>query len=69
MSAFMACDSGSLKAWGPEFSATILTLGMHARLREKLLIYLLQIAWLLRGCPEHWGLPQKCLRKSTVNLS
>ena len=49
--------------------ATILTLGIHARLREKLLIYLLQIAWLLRGCPEHWGLPQKCLRKSTVNLS
>lgn len=47
--------------------ATTLTLGLHKRLREKLLIYLFQIAWLLRGCPEHWGLAQKCLRKSTVN--
>lgn len=49
--------------------ATVLTLGLHARLREKLIIHLLQVAWLLRGCPEHWGLPQKCLRKSTENLT
>lgn len=49
--------------------ATMLTLGLHARLREKLFIYLLQLAWLLRGCPEHWGLPDKCLRKNTVHSS
>jgi len=46
----------------------ILTLGLHARLREKLLIYVLQVAWLLRGCPEDWGLPDKCLRKNAVSL-
>jgi hypothetical protein len=48
--------------------ATMLTLGLYARLREKLFIYLLQLAWLIRGCPEHWGLPDKCLRKNTVTL-
>jgi hypothetical protein len=49
--------------------ATMLTLGLYPRLREKLFIYLLQLAWLLRGCPEHWGLPDKCLRKNTVHSS
>jgi len=44
--------------------ANILTLGLHVRLREKLLIYLLQVAWLLRGRPEHWGLPDKCPQNS-----
>jgi len=48
--------------------ATMLTLGLYARLREKLFIHLLQLAWLIRGCPEHWGLPDKCLRKNTVTL-
>lgn len=46
----------------------ILTLGLHHRLREKFIIYLLQLAWLLRGCPENWGLPDKCLRKNPVTL-
>jgi GT2 family glycosyltransferase len=49
--------------------ATMLTLGLYPRLREKLFIHLLQLAWLLRGCPEHWGLPDKCLRKNTVHSS
>lgn len=42
--------------------ATILTLGLVARLRTKLGVYLSQLAWLALGCPEHWGLPGKCPR-------
>jgi len=46
-------------------AATILTFGLHARLREKTIIYLLQLAWLVLGCPEHWGLQGKCPRGYT----
>jgi GT2 family glycosyltransferase len=43
-------------------AATLLTLGLHARTREKTIIYFLQLAWLALGRPEHWGLPDKCPR-------
>jgi N-acetylglucosaminyl-diphospho-decaprenol L-rhamnosyltransferase len=46
-------------------AATLLTLGLHARLREKTIIYLLQLAWLVLGCPERWGLQGKCPRGYT----
>jgi len=42
--------------------ATMLTLGLVARLRAKLGVYLSQLAWLALGCPEHWGLSGKCPR-------
>jgi GT2 family glycosyltransferase len=45
--------------------ATFLTLGLLARQREKTVIYLLQLAWLLLGCPDHWGLQDKCPRGFT----
>ncbi len=40
----------------------LLTLGMIKKLRDKLGVYLLQLAWLVLGKPEHWGLPDKCPR-------
>ncbi len=40
--------------------ATLLTLGLHARLREKTAVYFLQLAWLVLGRSERWGLPDKC---------
>lgn len=40
----------------------LLTVGLVAGVRRKASSYLLQLAWLLRGCPESWGLPDKCLR-------
>jgi GT2 family glycosyltransferase len=40
----------------------LLTLGLAAGVRRKAAAYLSQLAWLLRGCPESWGLPDKCLR-------
>ena len=40
----------------------LLTLGLAGRLRDKLAIYLTQLAWLALGKPEHWGLPDKCPR-------
>jgi len=42
--------------------ATILTLGLLTKTREKTIIYSLQLAWLALGRPEHWGLPDKCPR-------
>lgn len=42
--------------------ATLLTLGLHAKTREKTIIYFVQLAWLALGRPEHWGLPDKCPR-------
>ncbi len=42
--------------------AVALTLGLADRLRVKLGVYLRQLAWLFCGCPEHWGLPDKCPR-------
>jgi N-acetylglucosaminyl-diphospho-decaprenol L-rhamnosyltransferase len=46
-------------------AATVLTFGLLARQREKTIIYLLQLAWLLLGCPDHWGLQDKCPRGYT----
>lgn len=43
-------------------AATVLTLGLHTRIREKAIIYLMQLAWLALGRPENWGLPDKCPR-------
>jgi hypothetical protein len=40
----------------------LLTVGLAAGIRRKAIAYLSQLAWLLRGCPESWGLPDKCLR-------
>ena len=40
----------------------LLTLGMVGRFRDKLGVYLTQLAWLALGRPEHWGLPDKCPR-------
>lgn len=40
----------------------LLTLGQVLSLRGKLAIYATQLAWLARGCPEDWGLPDKCPR-------
>lgn len=39
-----------------------LTLGLHRGQREKLGVYATEIAWLLLGCPDRWGLPDKCPR-------
>jgi len=50
-------------------AATFLTLGLLARQREKTVIYLLQLAWLLLGCPHHWGLQDKCPRGYTGTVS
>ncbi len=49
--------------------ATALTLGLHAGVREKTVIYFLQLAWLALGCPERWGLPDKCPRAYTETAS
>jgi len=46
-------------------AATVLTLGLLARQREKTVIYLLQLAWLLLGRPDQWGLQDKCPRGYT----
>lgn len=40
----------------------VATLGFSGGLRNKAGNYLKQSAWLLVGCPEHWGLPDKCPR-------
>lgn len=40
-----------------------LTLGQIRALRNKLTSYLTQLAWLALGCPEDWGLPDKCPRQ------
>jgi hypothetical protein len=40
-----------------------LTLGLHRSQREKFVVYLGQLAWLALGCPERWGLPDKCPRQ------
>jgi len=45
-----------------QLTLVLLTLGLVRRVRERFLVYGAQIAWLLRGCPEHWGLPDKCPR-------
>ena len=40
--------------------ATILTLGLNKRLKNKLLDRIFVLAWLLFGQPKKWGLPDKC---------
>jgi N-acetylglucosaminyl-diphospho-decaprenol L-rhamnosyltransferase len=50
-------------------AATLLTLGLHARTREKTIVYFLQLAWLALGKPEHWGLPDKCPRGSDPTMT
>ena len=42
--------------------AAALTLGIARAVRERLIVYGLQIGWLLAGCPADWGLPDKCPR-------
>lgn len=42
--------------------AVILTLGLLPKLRFKAGIYMTQLAWLIAGRPEEWGLPDKCPR-------
>lgn len=42
----------------------LLTAGLAVGVRRKAAAYLFQAAWLLRGCPENWGLPDKCLRST-----
>ena len=46
----------------------LLTLGLSGKLRNKLGVYLVQLAWLALGKPEHWGLPDKCPRGSDPAL-
>jgi len=45
-----------------QLAAVVLTLGLVRGIRQRFLVYGAQVAWLLRGCPEHWGLPDKCPR-------
>jgi len=45
-----------------QLAVVILTLGLSSRVRERFLVYATQVLWLLRGCPERWGLPDKCPR-------
>ena len=40
----------------------ILSLGSVRSVRERFVVYAVQVVWLLRGCPAHWGLPDKCPR-------
>lgn len=40
----------------------LLTLGLAPRLRERWATYATQLAWLLLGRPQAWGLPDKCPR-------
>jgi N-acetylglucosaminyl-diphospho-decaprenol L-rhamnosyltransferase len=46
-------------------AVTVVTLGLLPRQREKTIVYCLQLAWIVLGCPEHWGLEDKCPRGYT----
>lgn len=46
------------------FVLVALTFGQAQSLREKLIIYSMQLAWLVAGCPDTWGLPDKCPRST-----
>lgn len=50
-------------------AVTVLTLSMLTKQREKTIIYLLQLAWLVLGCPQRWGLQDKCPRGYTGTAS
>lgn len=39
---------------------TMFTFGLIKNLRTKLAVYFAQFSWLLWGCPDSWGLPDKC---------
>ena len=43
----------------------LLTAGLVGGGRRKAVAYLTQVAWLLRGCPDSWGLPDKCPHSPT----
>ncbi len=45
---------------GVQLASLLLTLGLVPAVRTRFMIYASQIGWLLRGCPRHWGLPDKC---------
>jgi GT2 family glycosyltransferase len=45
---------------GVQLAALLLTLGLMRSVRGRFMVYATQIAWLLRGCPRQWGLPDKC---------
>jgi GT2 family glycosyltransferase len=46
----------------------LLTVGLAAGVRRKAVAYLSQLAWLLCGCPESCGLPEKCLRTAPPRI-
>jgi GT2 family glycosyltransferase len=48
---------------------TIVTFGLLPRQREKTIVYGLQLTWLVLGCPEHWGLEDKCPRDYTGTVA
>jgi N-acetylglucosaminyl-diphospho-decaprenol L-rhamnosyltransferase len=50
-------------------AATLLTLGLRTQTREKTINYFVQLAWLVMGKPEHWGLPDKCPRGSDPTMT
>ena len=40
---------------------TIITIGMNRKFKNKLIDRSVQIAWLISGKPDSWGLPNKCI--------
>lgn len=46
---------------------TVLTLGLVHSVRERMIVYGLQVGWLLGGCPDSWGLPDKCHRQQATS--
>ena len=46
--------------------ATLLTLGLSAKIRQKSTVYWTILVWYLTGCPEDVGLPDKCPRKPAL---
>jgi GT2 family glycosyltransferase len=50
---------------GVQLAVLLLALGLVRSARERFMVYAIQIAWLLRGCPEQWGLPDKCPARTT----
>ena len=48
--------------------AVVFTVGLAAGVRRKAVAYLSQLGWLLSGCPESWGLPDKCLRVTSAHI-
>lgn len=42
------------------FTLSVVTLGIHPRIRHRAITYSVQFLWMLLGCPKRWGLPGKC---------